>query len=101
MMSNSFLGLSLAYWAIPCLMLAAVWAVVWPSSRARGTSPSRRLVLRWGHAATWFCLAVATFCAGTGLAGGALTGGVLALLAVGCYGAFLYVLITTIPSVET
>lgn len=96
-MADTFLGLSYPYWSIPCLMLAVVWSVIWPSMRAQGAGHLRWLLLRWGHAATWYCLGAAAFCAGTGLAGGARTGGVLALLAAVAYLAFLYVLITTVP----
>lgn len=96
-MSDTFLGLPLAYWSIPCLVLASTWVIIWPSYRAEGAPPLRQLILRWGHAATWFCLALATFFAGTGLAGGSSTAAVLAIGAVVAYSAFLYTTITTVP----
>lgn len=97
-MNETFLGLTLTYWAIPCLMLAVMWTFVWPSYRAAGASTGRYLLLRWGHAATWFFLAVATFLAGTGALGGTTTAAILGLLALAIYLAFLYATITTVPS---
>lgn len=94
-MQSSFLGLSLTYWAIPCLMMAAIWSVIWPSYRAQGASSWRRLVLRWAHALTWLLLAIALLLAGTGLAGGGQTAAILGVLALVAYGSFLYVTITT------
>ena len=94
-MNSTFLGLSLTYWAIPCLMFAVMWRVVWPSYRAVGATIWRYLLLRWGHALTWLFLAASTFVAGTGYLGGDLTAGVLGLLAVIAYFAFLYATITT------
>ena len=94
-MQPSFLGLSLTYWAIPCLMMAAIWTIIWPSYRAQNASPLRRLVLRWAHALTWLLLAIALLLAGTGLAGGGRTAAVLGVLALVAYISFLYVTLTT------
>ncbi len=94
-MDSTFLGLSLAYWAIPCLVMAGTWVFIWPSYRAVGAPYWRYLLLRWGHALTWLLLAVATFLAGTGRWGGSVTAALLGILAVVVYFAFLYVTITT------
>ena len=97
-MNGTFLGLSLTYWSIPCLMLAITWSLVWPKGRAAGAPWWRRLLIRWGHAATWFALAAATFVAGTGLAGASPTAEGLSLLAAASYLAFLYATITTVSA---
>lgn len=94
-MGTTFLGLSLTYWAIPCLMLAIMWSFVWPSYRAAGASTWHYLLLRWGHAGTWLSLAAATFLAGTGLLGGNVTAAILGLLSVALYIGFLYATLTT------
>ncbi len=94
-MTPSFLGLSLTYWAIPCLMMAAIWSVIWPSYRAQGAVLWRRLVLRWAHALTWLLLAVALLLTGTGLGGGGQTAALLGVLALVAYFSFLYVTMTT------
>ena len=92
-MSATFLGLSLAYWAIPCLVLAGMWSFFWPSYRAQGATLRNYLVLRWGHALTWLLLALALFVSGTGLLGGGSTGGILGILALVTYLLFIYTLL--------
>lgn len=94
-MQSTFLGLSLTYWSIPCLVMGSIWLFIWPSYRAEGASLVRWLILRWAHALTWFLLAAATLLTGTGLGGSGWLGAILALLAVVAYGSFLYVTVTT------
>jgi len=99
-MTSTFLGLSLTYWSLPCLMMAAIWSFIWPSYRAKGAPLLRWLVLRWAHALTWLLLAVALLLAGTGLAGGGQSAGLLGVLALFVYFSFLYVTMSTTESKE-
>jgi hypothetical protein len=92
-MGDSFLGLSLTYWAIPCLVMAGVWTFLWPNYRAQGAPPVQRFLLRWAHALTWLLLAIALFVSGAGLPGGGLLGSILGLLALVSYVLFLRALL--------
>jgi hypothetical protein len=100
-MNETFLGLGLAYWALPCLMLAGMWSFFWPSYRGQKSSGLPYLLLRWGHALTWLLLALALFVSGTGRFGGGMTGGILGIGALVIYLAFLYMLLQPQPPVKS
>jgi hypothetical protein len=77
-----------------CLVIAAVYLIVWPRPKANASSRGswRRRILRWGHGAVWLVLAAACFArvaawAGVSdLANGvALVGGVLYLVFVASF----------------
>ncbi len=75
-----------------CLVVAAVYTVVWPRPRdptARARPTWRHLILRWGHALVWFLLALSCFVRPAPSLGGPATGNVLALLALVAYVIFL------------
>lgn len=96
-MSESFLGLRLTFWAIPCLILAGTWILFWPNYQAQGQPRGRYLILRWGHALTWLLLAAALFVSGAGILGGGNTGSLLGVLALVTYLLFLYTLLQPRP----
>ena len=56
-----FIGLPWLIWAVGCLVVAAVFAVVWPGWRGPNvltpTSRIRYVIVRWGHAGVWVLLA--------------------------------------------
>jgi hypothetical protein len=75
-----------------CLVVAAIYTVVWPGHRdpaARARPAWRRLVLRWCHALVWLLLALSCFVRPARALGGPTTGNVLALLALVAYVVFL------------
>lgn len=45
--------------AVACLIVAAIYVIVWPSEQADGLASAHRFVLRWAHPAVWVVLAVA------------------------------------------
>lgn len=60
--SSGFLGLPWWAWGALSLALAVVWCFVWPTDRiGPNTGILRFLLVRWGHAATWFFLAANFF----------------------------------------
>ena len=76
-MENGFLGLPLYFWGALCLVVALIYAVIWPKPRP-GAAPRpalTHLILRWGHSLVWVLLAVAAFLASAGVTSAA---GVLA-----------------------
>ena len=91
-MDNSLLGVPLPLYGIPCLMLAFVFAIVWPR-QAVTTSGLRRLILRWGHALVWVLLGLAAF--STSLSGHTPIAAALALTSLAVYVVFLITLVTT------
>lgn len=42
-----------------CLVVAAIYVVIWPSDDAAGLAGAHRFVLRWAHPAVWVVLAAA------------------------------------------
>ncbi len=76
-----------------CLVIAAIYVVVWPRPRdaaaARARPAWRHLILRWFHALVWLLLALSCFIRPSRPLGGAATANVLASLALVTYVIFL------------
>lgn len=60
-MSERFLGVPLLFWGLACLVVAAIWVMVWPAEQAAGAAGLRFFLIRWGHAITWVLLALMCF----------------------------------------
>src|SRR6266540_2999045 len=98
-MAAALFGVPWVAWGGLCLVVAAVYAAVWPRPATVGagrTDPPRRRralrwrrrVLRWGHALVWLLLALSCFARPSpGL--GAPAGNLLAALALIGYAVFL------------
>lgn len=57
-----FLGLPWAFWGTLCILVATLYAAVWPRPRPGTTRVGwHHLVLRWGHTVVWVLLALACF----------------------------------------
>lgn len=78
-------------WAVPCLVLAGVWLVVWPGGLAAGVQGWQHTLLRWGHALAWLLLALSAVLASLRAPGAAR---LAALGALAAYVAFLVALVT-------
>jgi hypothetical protein len=57
-MIKGFLNVPYFAWTALALMLAVVWIYVGPHTRMTVTPGFRYFIIRWGHALTWFLLAV-------------------------------------------
>jgi hypothetical protein len=74
-----------------CVVIAAVYAVVWPRPKGGAARPPwRHLLLRWGHSAVWALLAV-SFLARTAGDTATAAANTLAIAALALYAAFLVV----------
>ncbi|MFN8500454.1 hypothetical protein [Kouleothrix sp.] len=60
-MEAKFLGLPIAVWGGLCLVVAAVFVVVWPKDRVADAGALRLFVVRWFHALVWVFLAASCF----------------------------------------
>jgi hypothetical protein len=59
---NTLLGLPVEFWAIICSAVAVAYYNFWPRPPRTANTPRtwwQHLVLRWFHALTWLCLALA------------------------------------------
>jgi hypothetical protein len=93
-MEEGLLGMSWLMAAVACLVVTAVYVVVWPRPQvAAASSAWTRLVLRWFHALVWLLLAISFLARGAYIPGGATLAGTLAMLALICYGTFMFTLI--------
>lgn len=93
-MGATFLGIPLFGWGGLCLIVAAIYAVFWPRSKAaRVHSHRRHLILRWFHALVWVLLALAFFVRGSGAAGSYGLANITALIALAVYVVFLLALL--------
>jgi hypothetical protein len=85
MTATTLFGVPWYVWGLLCLVVAAVYLVIWPrSSRKAGAPPRprwRQFVLRWSHSLVWLLLAASCFVQAGQFASGAAIGGALALLA--------------------
>ena len=63
-MIKGFLNLPNFVWSGLALILAIVWVYVGPHTNMTADSSFRYFVIRWGHALTWFLLAVNFFLRG-------------------------------------
>ena len=94
MTATTFLGLPWFVWGALCLLVAAIYLVVWP--RPRGATSARplwrRVVLRWFHALVWALLAASCFVQAVQAPRAASIGSVLALTALLVYIVFMVTL---------
>ncbi len=85
-MKNDFLNIPYFAWTAIALVIAAIFAYIWPGKAVTATTGLRYFIIRWGHALTWLLLAVSFFLRGFGpeLNGGssffAFAGGLMYLL---------------------
>ena len=94
-MDARLLGVPLIIWGALCLVLTAVWVVVWPHDKATAVDGLRFFILRWFHALVWLLLAIAAFIAAFNLLGGASTARIVAFLALISYLVFMVTFITS------
>jgi drug/metabolite transporter (DMT)-like permease len=86
MSTPGLFGVPWLVWTGVCLVVAAVYVVVWP--RPKGSAPAwRRLLLRWAHAVVW--LALAGSCLVRAASGPSLVADALAQGAAVVYATFL------------
>jgi len=70
-----------------CVIVAAIYAVVWPRPKPGVERPAwRHVILRWGHSAVWLLLATSCFVRSTDRVSATGAANVIALL-----GGLLYV----------
>jgi hypothetical protein len=98
-MTPGFLGLPAFAWGGICLLIAAIWAVVYPKDKLPATRGFRWYAMRWGHALTWALLALAQFVRGIDPALAGLADPI-ALLALPVYLAYLAALFSAKPAVS-
>lgn len=94
----TFLGIPYWLWAILCLVLAVVWALVWPREQAMALSGIQFVVLRWFHALAWLLLALAALLASSPTLHNTAVPRTVALAALPVYFFFLAVVVSSQPS---
>lgn len=57
-MIKGFLNLPWFVWAALALVVATVYAFVWPQKAAGAVTGFRFFIIRWGHTLTWVLLAI-------------------------------------------
>jgi hypothetical protein len=57
-MIKGFLNVPWFVWAALALVVAGIYAFVWPQKAVTVTTGFRFFVLRWGHSLTWLLLAL-------------------------------------------
>lgn len=57
-MIKGFLNLPWFVWAGLALVVAVIYSFVWPQKAGEAAGGFRFFILRWGHALTWFLLAL-------------------------------------------
>lgn len=97
MATTTFLGFSWYLWGSLCLIIAAIYTVLWPRAK-QGVERSlwRHIVLRWFHALVWLLLALSCFLRPTALPGSRTISNVLAVLALLAYFTFMGTLMTDV-----
>jgi hypothetical protein len=99
MAATTLLGIPWFVWGIACLVIAAIYLVIWPRSRGKAVQPRplwRRVVLRWFHALVWVLLAASCFVLELQVPGTVAAGSALALLAGLMYLIFLGAMVADI-----
>jgi hypothetical protein len=85
MTATTLFGLPWYVWGLLCLVVAAIYLVVWPRPSRKSAAlvrPSwRQFVLRWFHSLVWALLALSCFVQASQIAGSGAVGGGLAILA--------------------
>ncbi len=93
-MEDGFLGISWLAGGLLCLLVAAIYVVVWPRSLVAAAHSSwNRVVLRWFHALVWVLLAGSFYVRGEYVSGGRGVANLLALSALVSYAIFMVTLI--------
>ncbi len=90
-MDAKLLGVPLAVWGALCLVLTAIWVMVWPHEKAATADGLRFFILRWFHALVWLLLAIAAF----DVLGGAATARIVAFLSLITYLVFVVTFATS------
>ena len=88
---TGYLGLPFYIWGFICAGVALIYFFVWPKQKPDAPVPrpaGRQFVLRWFHSLVWVFLAVAFFMWAGWLPGSGIAG-VIALVALGLYIAFM------------
>jgi hypothetical protein len=97
MTATTLFGLPWYVWGLLCLMVAAIYLVVWPRPARKSGAPARPLwrqfVLRWFHSLVWALLALSCFVQASQIAGSRAVGGALAVLAGVMYLVFMGALV--------
>ena len=90
-MNSALLGLPWILWGLLALLVAGVFAEVWPRTAGseRPRPVWRHLVLRWFHALVWVLLALSCFVRADLMPGGSSAANVAALLGLASYAVFL------------
>jgi hypothetical protein len=92
------LGVSWTVWGGFCLIIAAVYFIIWPRPKITSPAPGRplwrQLARRYGHGLVWIFLALSCFARGGSLPGGQSLANGLALAALGCYALFIFAVTT-------
>lgn len=63
-MIKGFLDLPYFVWAVVALVIAIIFAFIWPQKAVTTTMGFRYFIIRWGHSLTWVLLAVSFFLRG-------------------------------------
>ena len=87
--SDGLLGVNWAVWGGVCLLVAAIYTLVWPRPRQAACPAWRRAVLRWAHALVWLALGVSCFLRAADSSAVADAANALALLAALLYVVFM------------
>ena len=90
-MSIGLLGFAWAHWGGLCLLVAAIYTVVWPRPKqpASARLSWRQPILRWIHAVVWLALAGSCFLRGTDWRGAPDGANALAVLTAPLHALFL------------
>ena len=92
-MTPSFLSIPFYIWALLCLVVAGIYAVVWPRPKdGQRRAMWQYLVLRWFHSLVWILLAVACLMWAGWLPGNDELAQRFAFVALPVYGVFMIVL---------
>jgi hypothetical protein len=93
--SIGLLGIPWAVWGGLCLLVAAIYTVVWPRPKqpASARLAWRQPILRWMHAVVWLALVGSCFLRSTDWQGAPDGANALALLAASFYALFLATLV--------
>lgn len=95
-MNERFLGVPTVVWSALCLVVAVVFAVVWPRDRVGVETGARALfLLRWGHSLVWAGVALSLFARAVPSLRATPLPTLLGLAALALYLAFLVTLVRT------
>lgn len=94
LMQTFTLNISWLVWSLLALLVAGVFAVVWPKSRAEGqVTAVQFFLLRWGHSLVWLSLSLSFLLRSQAAFAGSGLPDLLALAALPLYVGFLGVLV--------